>query len=111
MAADPLTMEKLRDEANVKCVLSKENTITTSPCKPLQAPCLFDIIKDPCEMNNLATKYPERLSQLLTALERYNSTAVPAANLPIDPRGDPQLWDHTWTNFGDYNNILNNAVN
>lgn len=50
---------------------------------------------------------PKLLKKLLKLLDAYNATAVPPANLPDDPRGDPRLWDHTWSNFGDYNYLLN----
>lgn len=46
--------------------------------------------------------YPAILQKLLLELERYNSTAVPPANLPLDPQADPRFWDNVWTNFGDF---------
>jgi len=49
-------------------------------------------------------RYPEVVNALLVELERFNSTAVPPANKPADPRADPRLWNYTWTNFGDYQN-------
>lgn len=36
------------------------------------------------------------------ALNKYNTTALPPGNLPLDPRGNPKYWNNTWTNFGDY---------
>lgn len=49
------------------------------------------------------------MRKLLDNITKWNATAVPPGNLPLDPRGDPRFWDNTWTNFGDYS-ILSNAV-
>ncbi|KAG5890787.1 hypothetical protein JTB14_007181 [Gonioctena quinquepunctata] len=93
-------MEVLREKATVPCSPPVD---TTENCKPLAAPCLFNILEDPCEKNNLAEKYPNILQSLIEKLKRYNETAVPPGNLPLDPRGDPKYWNYIWTNFGDYN--------
>lgn len=34
-------------------------------------------------------------------MEKYNQTAIPPSNLPLDPNAEPSLHDYTWTNFGD----------
>lgn len=109
----PGLIQALRDQAEVICdsvsSVSTYSRIARSDCKPLQAPCLFNIRNDPCEQNNLASVYPEILQHLEMTLSEINSTAVPPSNLAWDPRADPRFWDHTWTNFGDYS-ILSNAV-
>ena len=46
-------------------------------CNIAIAPCLFDLDKDPCEYNNLASVMPEKVTELLEGLARYNATAVP----------------------------------
>lgn len=59
----------------------------------------------------ILSSYPEVLKHLERSLAQWNSTALPPANLPLDPRGDPRFWDHTWTNFGDYSAFyLSNSV-
>lgn len=54
----PLTssnIETLRKEAEVMCDSpSKSAHSARSECKPLVAPCLFNVKNDPCEQNNLA---------------------------------------------------------
>lgn len=45
---------------------------------------------------------------LLNQLQLINETAVPPTNKPDDPRGNPRLWNYTWTNFGDYVEPKNN---
>lgn len=71
-------------------------------CHPLESPCLFDVINDPCEENNLADKYPNIMKTLMMRLEEFNASALPPGNLPIDERGNPNYFNHVWTNFGDY---------
>lgn len=71
-------------------------------CNPLAKPCLFDVVTDPCEMNNLAEKYPNIVKALMNRLAEFNDSALQPANLPIDERANPIFFDHTWTNFGDF---------
>ncbi|XP_046674315.1 arylsulfatase B-like isoform X2 [Homalodisca vitripennis] len=89
---------KMRSKLDVQCT----QEVIQSPCLPLRHPCLFNVRADPCELNNLADRYPAVLRHLESQLSAINTTAVPPGNLPIDKHGDPRLWDHTWTNFGDY---------
>lgn len=44
-------MIELRNQATLQCTPPTTNSVN---CKPLIAPCLFDIEKDPCETNNVA---------------------------------------------------------
>ncbi|XP_074032233.1 arylsulfatase B isoform X2 [Leptinotarsa decemlineata] len=98
-SASRLKMEALRGEATIDCTPPVNST---GNCYPLESSCLFNILTDPCETNNLANEYPHILQSMEGVLERYNKTAVPPGNLPLDPRGDPKNWDYVWTNFGDY---------
>lgn len=45
-------IRKMRAEATVEC--RAKNQTTDSVCRPLEKPCLFNIVADPCEQNNLA---------------------------------------------------------
>lgn len=45
---------------------------------------------------------PQITTLLQLQLLKWNRTALLATNIPVDSRGDPKLWDYTWTNFGDY---------
>lgn len=96
-------VRKLRDEATVKCHRRND---TLPHCKPLEAPCLFNVRWDPCEYNNLANEFPVIANSLRKELKRLNATAVPPGNLSWDTRANPEFWDHTWTNFGDFLNEL-----
>ena len=92
-------LEKRRHQAEVIC---GEKPSSANPCYPLQAPCLFDISKDPCEYNNLALLEPRLVTDLLELLEWYNSTAVKPLNTPSDPLFNPKYWDYTLTNWVDF---------
>lgn len=51
-AATPVEMLSIRNSSDVTC---KSSTVI-NPCKPLRAPCLFNIKADPCEQDNLADR-------------------------------------------------------
>ncbi|XP_059622698.1 arylsulfatase B [Phlebotomus argentipes] len=90
----------LRKSSGVDC---KKNLVNPmNQCWPLESPCLFNVQEDPCELSNVARKFPNILSSLLAELNKYNQTVVPPSNKALDPRADPRFWDNVWTNFGDY---------
>jgi len=64
--------------------------------------CLYNIEQDPCEFNNLAHEMPEMVEVLKNKLKQYRNSAVPIRNKPKDPRGLPQYWNYTWTNWVDF---------
>ncbi|XP_037956050.1 arylsulfatase B-like [Teleopsis dalmanni] len=101
---------RLRRSASVDCAVNFLYLQQGAICNPLNAPCLFNIKDDPCEQFNLSEKYPHILNSLLDELQRFNSTAVPPSNKPLDPRADPRLWNYTWTNFGDYEEGKNTII-
>ncbi|XP_072941442.1 arylsulfatase I isoform X2 [Epargyreus clarus] len=96
MPADD-TVAQLREAATVQC-----GNHEPAACRPLLAPCLYNIEDDPCETRNLADKEPEVLRRMLDELERINRTVVPPSNKELDPRGDPKYWGRVYTNFGNY---------
>lgn len=56
-------------------------------------------------------RFPTIVRKLQDELKKFNSSAIPSGNLPWDSKGDPNLWDHTWNNFGDYINVrVNTAI-
>ena len=52
--------------------------------------CLFNVTADPCELNNLAFDFPTVIRVMEDVINKYNATAVPPGNKPIDPRADPK---------------------
>ena len=69
----------------VDCGERPEYVLTN--CNPSIAPCLFDLDKDPCEYNNLASLMPEKVRELLDRLDTHNTTAVPPLYSPNDLDG------------------------
>ncbi|XP_037521623.2 arylsulfatase J-like [Rhipicephalus sanguineus] len=57
---------------------------------------LFDIVKDPCELNNLASESPQIVSALMKRLDAYRAVTVPIENLPFDPASAPEYHNGTW---------------
>ncbi|KAL1421924.1 hypothetical protein MTO96_022633 [Rhipicephalus appendiculatus] len=57
---------------------------------------LFDIVADPCELNNLADSLPGVVEFLRKRIETYAATAVPPLHAPKDPAGFPELHNGTW---------------
>ncbi|KAG8194371.1 hypothetical protein JTE90_010987 [Oedothorax gibbosus] len=98
------------DESLTKCVkkpeknfmrsvevnCGKRHTDPSSICEPMKASCLFDILNDPCEYNNLATKLPRTVQELEGLLDQYRSQAVPVRNRPLDPASNPKYHGYAW---------------
>ncbi|KAM7315562.1 arylsulfatase B-like [Ixodes scapularis] len=64
---------------------------------PMQPPYLFNIEKDPCELNNLAKTEEQTLRFLMKKLDAYNATAVPSLFQPEDPRAYPEYHGGIWS--------------
>lgn len=95
LAAD--AVRTLRDAARVEC--GKEDHQT--PCNPLKRPCLFNILDDPCERNNLAKTKPEIVRLLLSQLSEHVLLTVPSLRQPSDSRSDPKFFNNTWSSWID----------
>jgi arylsulfatase B len=90
-----LTCEKileLRQKATVTC----SNNVQRNRCNPLVAPCLFDIIEDPCEENNLANERPALLKSMLKRYLAVKNAVVPSRRRPVDPACDPINFNLNW---------------
>ncbi|XP_049270276.1 arylsulfatase B [Rhipicephalus sanguineus] len=57
---------------------------------------LFDIVADPCELNNLADSLPEVVVFLKKRIETYAAAAVPPLHTPKDPAAFPENHNGTW---------------
>lgn len=51
-------LSKKNSRLSLEIDCGKRSIDPSSICEPLKASCLFDILTDPCEYNNLATKLP-----------------------------------------------------
>ncbi|KAL0266781.1 UNVERIFIED_CONTAM: hypothetical protein PYX00_009234 [Menopon gallinae] len=99
--ATPESVRKTRHAAIIRCGEKLSSEARFSNCKPLKEPCLFNIVNDPCERENLASSFPTVLKHLEELITVINKTVVPPSNLPWDEKGNPANWGNTWTNFGD----------
>ncbi|XP_058124587.1 arylsulfatase B-like [Anopheles ziemanni] len=86
-------VEKLRSSAILTC----PNVLQETVCKPLENPCLFNLLKDPCEQQNLASAHPDILADLQTDVLHYRRSSARPRNQPHDGRADPALYNFTWT--------------
>jgi arylsulfatase B len=86
-------MLALREEATVQCYRSKPKI----PCNPMISPCLFNVVKDPCEYINLAAVLPFKVQKMKWNLERHRQRMVPTRRQPSDPACDPINFDLEWS--------------
>lgn len=84
--------------STVKCNSKKINK-----CNPIEAPCLFNIIEDPCERNNLARERPDKVKFLLSRLSYHITEIKPSLRQPVDPKCDPRFYNFQWTWWIDEN--------
>uniref|UniRef100_A0A1B6EYZ5 Sulfatase N-terminal domain-containing protein n=1 Tax=Cuerna arida TaxID=1464854 RepID=A0A1B6EYZ5_9HEMI len=78
----------------------KSSRKDSSECQPHIAPCLFNIVEDPCEYHNLAAEQPDLVNDLVELLKSYHP--VPINNKGVDPRSFPSHWNNTWTTWMDF---------
>jgi hypothetical protein len=89
-------LEELRHQATIRCDGSD-----FKPCRPLRQPCVFDILSDPCEKQNLYAKGSETLRLLEEEMVAYRLTEVKPNNRRSDKFADPKYWNNTWTFWKD----------
>ncbi|XP_055355338.1 arylsulfatase J-like isoform X2 [Paramacrobiotus metropolitanus] len=89
--ADP---QQVETRARVHCHHPEGREQT--PCSPEKEVCLFDLLDDPCETNNLAAARPEVLEELLEHIRRWNASYHPVIRILNDPASDPALHGGVW---------------
>lgn len=94
---EPTQLEQLRSEAIVACNYEVNITAPEFSCEPLKAPCLFNILKDPCERQNLASTQPSVVKQIAWSVEQFQKSALTPRNQPGDARANPKYFNGTWT--------------
>ncbi|KAH7966983.1 hypothetical protein HPB49_021170 [Dermacentor silvarum] len=70
-------------------------------CNSTQAPCLFDIVADPCEYRNIAEEKPQIVEQLQARIKAFEQTAVKPSNLPRDQAALPKNHGGFWVTWKD----------
>lgn len=88
-------INRLRNEAIYSCKNVKIDL--RFACRPLKAPCLFNLKDDPCERYNLASVQPQMMQRMQTLLENFRGMVKPMRNQPTDKRADPKNFNGTWT--------------
>lgn len=91
---EPTRIVELRKSSKIQC---NEINNPYTFCEPQHAPCLFNIIDDPCERKNLASLYPDTMREMQERL--YNiirHSAKPRSVHYKDPRSNPIYHKGTW---------------
>lgn len=83
---------RLRKSATVKC----DYTTPRILCNLKDEPCLFDIINDPCEQNNLADVLPLKMLFMKKRLDKWITKIVPTRRKPADPACNPINFNGNW---------------
>lgn len=58
--------------------------------------CLFNLITDPCEYDDVSEKYPVLLETMKAKLEQYREGMVPSRKLPGDKSANPKYHCGVW---------------
>ncbi|XP_037050736.1 arylsulfatase B-like isoform X2 [Bradysia coprophila] len=92
-----LTIEKHRQSSIITCNNVPIPTDKQYQCRPLEAPCLFNIVNDPCERRNIAPLRPVTLRMMQNEIDKLRLKALPIRNKPGDERSNPAYFENTWT--------------
>ena len=65
------TILELRSQTDLKCGSVDQQEAPLTPCHLTESVCLFNITADPCELNNLAFKYPDAVKLMDQTLDTY----------------------------------------
>lgn len=93
----PSDIERLRRNAIVTCNNVPIQTEKKFQCFPMESPCLFNIVEDPCERRNIASSQPITLLKLQMEVNKLRLKSPLVRNKPGDPRSNPGNFDDTWT--------------
>ena len=85
-------IRRLRSSAIVTC----NKSTLKNPCDLRNGPCLFNIIQDPCEENNLAQSNIQKFQYMQNVFEMWTSKVVPSRRKPIDAGCDPVNFNGNW---------------
>lgn len=101
--ANEYAIKTRRYQATIKCESTNlwdktEKKENEASCQT--SPCLFNIVTDPCEKNNVAKLYPAITTELYNILKYYRMGLIPQISQPVDAfRADPKLWNNTWSTW------------
>ncbi|GFQ99251.1 arylsulfatase B, partial [Trichonephila clavata] len=100
----PQATDTWREGSEVKCDGAPE---TANECSPFHAPCLYNITADPCEMTNIADRYPEVVESMLNTIKTFEGQAVKPQFQAQDPHGDPMCHGFAYVPWLDPEHITN----
>ncbi|XP_055593389.1 arylsulfatase B-like isoform X2 [Uranotaenia lowii] len=86
------SMKYLRKHAVISC----KTPLNPTSCDPRVRACLFDIINDPCERNDISAREPYKFRELRAKVERYRRAAAKPRNKPADPAANPANFGGVW---------------
>lgn len=101
----PSVIEKHRREALITCNNVPIPTEREFQCFPMESPCLFNIVEDPCERRNIASLKPYTLKMLENEVNKLRLKSPPIRNKPGEARSNPGKFDNTWTWWYDELNV------
>lgn len=84
---------KLREDSRISC--DKSFNQGTIHCE--DNPCVFDIIKDPCEQVNIANELPVLTRYFDNIVRRLKTNQFPEDAYIIDQEANPELHNGTWS--------------
>ncbi|XP_075552801.1 arylsulfatase B-like [Dermacentor variabilis] len=96
-----------RQEATVRC--SREDRSLPGVELHGEGQYLFDIERDPCELNNLASWKPLVVDRLSRKLKPYTEAAVSPLKMKVDPTGLPYVNDCLWAPWKDVAQTANRS--
>jgi arylsulfatase B len=94
---DHLTITKIfsiTSQVSTKC---QNPSASDVKCNPLVAPCLFNIVEDPCERNNLAVTQPRLFKKMSDKYFSLSKTVSPSRRVQVNDYGcDPANFGKNW---------------
>lgn len=101
-------MGEMQQAAEIKCDQTSSKQI---PCNPYQTPCLFNVEEDPCELYNVADRYPNIVERLQYLIDQQNRTALPPLKRLAHPEAFPRNHGNEWTTWESVENMAGNGGN
>ena len=98
---------RLRQQATLRCGTSLQKPATN--CNPSQTgrPCLFNIVSDPCETQDVSDKNETIARKLYNQLVILKRTLVKQINQPPDIDGaNPAKFNNTWSPWRDERKLI-----
>jgi len=89
----PESMNVTTLDLTVKCAERNESLIA---CNHTTSPCLFNVIEDPCEFNNIAEENPQLLKSMMKKMLDFAQVSQAPRNCPTEKRSAPVYHGRAW---------------